>query len=285
MLAAATTTTTESPMAAHRRADNAGGMEADWRGRALIDDLRSSLPEGGRTADVIVGLHWTAVVCERENALQCGLASTLSGEHSHGKGQDVAHAGYLLDQSPPELVKLATAASPSERAIGLAAINASLPQAELDWEPMNAGQAIARYGAGKPVALVGHFPFIPQVQEAVGQLFVIEQEPLPGELPAASASEILPRCSVVALTAMTLLNRTFGTLMGFVDSEATVMLLGPSAPLSPLLFDHGLDLIAGTHVSRVQPVTQAIKEGANYRQIHRIGTRLMTLSKASVGAT
>lgn len=265
---------------AHRPNDTSGGSELDRRSRALFEDLASSLPAGGRTMDVVVGLHWTAVVCQRSGLLQCGLASTVVREHGHGEAADVPEAGQLEQRPPRELAKMFAASSPTERAIGLAAINACLPQGSADWVPMNAGEAIARLGGGKRVALVGHFPFIPQLRQTVGELFVLEQQPERGDLPAEAAGEVLPRCTVVALTAMTLLNGTYGQLMELAPAEATVMLLGPSAPLSPLLFDHGLDVIAGTHVHRVEPVAKAIRQGANYRQIHRLGTRLVTIAKA-----
>lgn len=266
---------------AHRSGDSPVKSGVDALSRVLFEDLLAALPSEARIAEATVGLHWTAVTAEVNGHLQCGLASTVVGEHAHGEVDDVPGAGEVTSRSLKELAALAHSPGPTERALGMAAINASLPRDPSAWIELNAGEAIAQLGSGRRVALVGHFPFIPEVRGAVGELFVLEQDPSPGEHPAETAPDILPSCSVVAITAMTLLNGTFGRLMSEVAPEATVMLLGPSAPLSPVLFDHGIDVIAGTHVTAIGPVMEAIKEGANYRQIHRIGTQLVTLARIS----
>ena len=48
---------------------------------------------------------------------------------------------------------------------------------------------------------------------------------------------------------------------------AFVVLLGASAPFSPVLFEHGVDAISGTRVVGVPAVRQAVGQGATFRQI------------------
>ncbi len=55
------------------------------------------------------------------------------------------------------------------------------------------------------------------------------------------------------------------------------MLLGPSTPLSPLLFDYGIRLLSGALVEEIEPVLAAVSQGANFRQVHHAGVRLVTL--------
>ncbi len=248
------------------------------RMRRLLHALTISLPRDGRTVELAVGLHWTGVVVERHGRRQCGLASTVAGRHPHGEVNDVEAAGHLRSRAPDELVELIHSSSPTERGVGLAAINALLVHDRETWREINAAEVIARKGKDRDVALVGHFPFIPSVQERVGHLFVIEQDPMPGELSPEAGREVLPTCSVVAITSMTLINGTFGKLMEAVAPEAYLLLLGPSSPLSPVCFDHGVDLVAGTEVVNIPAVMQAVREGANYRQLHRLGTRLVTVT-------
>ena len=52
----------------------------------------------------------------------------------------------------------------------------------------NAVEVLMEHGRGKNVALVGHFPFVPRLRLAVGQLWVIEQRPAEGDYPAGEAS-------------------------------------------------------------------------------------------------
>ena len=45
------------------------------------------------------------------------------------------------------------------------------------------------------------------------------------------------------------------------------MLVGPTTPLSPILFDHGIHVLAGAVVTDLEPVLAAVSQGASFRQI------------------
>jgi hypothetical protein len=55
------------------------------------------------------------------------------------------------------------------------------------------------------------------------------------------------------------------------------VLLGGSAPLSPVLFDRGVDALSGTRVVDVPSVLRAIGQGATFRQIP--GKQLLTMMR------
>jgi uncharacterized protein (DUF4213/DUF364 family) len=93
-----------------------------------------------------------------------------------------------------------------EAAIGIAAINALLPRHKELRIALTAEEVIVQHGAGKRVALVGHFPFIPQLRAQVGTLWVLEQEPWGEELPAGFADHVLPQADVIALAGTTILS-------------------------------------------------------------------------------
>ncbi len=58
--------------------------------------------------------------------------------------------------------------NPLEAGIGVAAIN-SLPDVdESNAVEINASEVLMKQGAGKNVALVGHFPFIPRLRTSMG---------------------------------------------------------------------------------------------------------------------
>lgn len=250
-----------------------GLIEAAW-----FDSVLAGLPDGPVRA-VRVGIHWTAVVVETNGRLRCGLAATqMPAEHA---GATVAKAGLLTQETGRELAGLIRKGSPTEASIGLAAINALLPAVPTDWTNVNASELLAERGAGKCVVVVGHFPFVDELRERVGTLWVLELFPRPGDLPASAAAEVIPQADVLAITATTLLNRTFDGLMALRRSDALTMLLGPSTPLTPLLFDAGLDLLSGAIVEDIDAVLAAVSQGAGFRQIHRAGVRLVTLQRAS----
>jgi uncharacterized protein (DUF4213/DUF364 family) len=61
------------------------------------------------------------------------------------------------------------------------------------------------------------------------------------------------------------------------------LVLGPSTPLSPILFDYGVDILSGSVVENLDAVLQAVSQGANFRQVHQQGVRLVTMQKDKVG--
>jgi uncharacterized protein (DUF4213/DUF364 family) len=242
--------------------------------KALLDSLHD-----GEVKQVNIGLHWTAVVTEVGKDRRCGLASTLSSNHDHHNMPDVPKAGKLETISGRMLAAYAQSSSSIMRSVGIAAINSLLEPEKFHLVDQNAEQAIVEHGSGKKVVLVGRFPFIPRLKAQLGSLFVLEIDPRPGELPAASAHEVIPGADVVAITGTTLINGSFERLLDLCSSRAFVILLGPSSPLDPSLFDHGVDLICGAMVANIEQVLQAVRQGANFRQVHQAGVRLTSLGR------
>jgi uncharacterized protein (DUF4213/DUF364 family) len=244
----------------------------------VIDDLLATLPDSP-VQTVLIGAHWTAVVVETQGRRRCGLASSLHQEddHHYGAGPAVPEAGRLHQRSGRALAELARSDSLPEVSVGLAAINALLPLDESTWVDLNASDVIAERGSNKHVALVGHFPFIPRLHECVGQLSVLELRPQGDDLPSSAAPQIIPQADVVALTSVTLMNKTFDGLMRLCHPDALVLLLGPTTPLSPVLFDHGVHILSGSVVEDIDAVLHTVGQGGNFRQVHRAGVRLVTM--------
>lgn len=238
---------------------------------SIIDELIASLPDDVAVKSVRVGVHWTAV-CSRH----CGLAATLTSNqpHSHSKVRDV---GRLHLKSAHELAEYARSDNLLEASIGVAAINSLLQVDGAHLVEINAGDVLLQQGSGKRVALVGHFPFIPQLRATAGELWVIEQQPTADEHPAETAADLIPRADVVAITGSALINHTLDDLLAWCKPQAWVMLLGPSTPLSPVLFDHGVDLLSGAQVVDEAAALHTLCQGATFQQM--TGVRLVTLAR------
>ena len=211
-------------------------MAGTWRKAKVstIDALLESLGDDAAVRQVLVGAFWTAVVLGTDPP-RCGLASTLRAE-THDSGPPVPEAGHLLEYGGRELAGWLRSPSILRASIGLAAVNALLEVDETGCTEVNAEQVILERGAGRRVAIVGHFPFVERVRQAAAECWVLELRPRPGDLPAERATEVLPQADVVALTGTSLTNHTFDGLVGLCRPDAFVLLLGASAPLSPVLF-------------------------------------------------
>jgi uncharacterized protein (DUF4213/DUF364 family) len=234
----------------------------------LLDDLLAHLPDDVPVRSVLVGAHWT-VVCSRH----CGMAATLMSSHPHGHMQ-VRDAGSLHQKSARELADLALSTEMMEASIGIAAINSLLDVDESLSVEINASEVLASRGRGKNIALVGHFPFIPQLRQVTRHLWVIEQHPGEDEYPAEAAPELIPQADLVAITSSALINHTLDGLLSLCDSKSTVMLLGPSTPLSPVLFEYGVDIMSGAWIVDESAVIRTVGQGASFRQVE--GVKLLT---------
>jgi uncharacterized protein (DUF4213/DUF364 family) len=239
--------------------------------KALLEGLRGDAP----VRQVMIGAFWTAVVLDTDPP-RCGLASTLHGE-THEAGPPVVKAGRLLGYSGRELAEWLGSSSTLEAGVGMAALNALLEVDEAACTEVNAEEVILERGTGRRVAIVGHFPFVERVRRAAAECWVVERHLRPGDLPAEQADEILPLADVVALTGTALINHTFDDLVRLCRSDAFVLVLGPSAPLSPVLFEAGADAVSGTRITDPERVLRSVGQGATFRQIKRAGgLRLLT---------
>jgi len=243
----------------------------------LVDRLLAGLASSGPVLDVRIGTHWTAVVGEMPSGRRAGLAATqMVHDLEHG-WPAVRDAGHLIGRDARELAGLAQSDSLTERSIGFAALNALLAVDELACADRNAEDLILERGRGRTVAVVGHFPFVPKVREVAQTCWVLELCPGPDDLPAEHAPQIIPQADVVAITGMTLINGTFESLAALPRPGAYVVVLGPSTPLSPILFDYGVDAISGAIITDIPAALAAVSQGANFRQIP--GKRLLTLTR------
>ena len=238
----------------------------------ILDDLLATLSHEATVRDIRQGPFQTAVLARRG-----GLAATPhDGVYHHGDTL-VREAGAFLQKEPLELAQLAYSQYPYEAAIGLATINSLLEVDEQHCIELNAADLLAEKGKGKKVALVGHFPFVPQLRQVVEELWVIEKRPQRGDFIEEQAESLIPQADVVGITGAAFTNHTIEHLLKLCRPEACVIVLGATTPLSPVLFDYGVDAISGTKVVDAEVVLHCVSQGATFRQIK--GVRLLTMTR------
>ncbi len=238
----------------------------------VLEDLISALNTAAEVRDIRVGLFHTAVLTRN-----CGLAATLPRDALRQEQPSVRDPGRLVDKGALELVRMARSESLLEAAIGMAAINSLLDVKDEECLELNASELIAEKGKGKKVVIVGHFPFIPKLREIVKELWVIEKNPREGDFTEVEAENLIPRADVVGITGTAFTNHTIEQLLKLPDPKAYIVLLGDTAPLSPILFDYGINAISGTRVIDPELALRCVSEGATYRQIK--GIRKLTMVK------
>lgn len=238
----------------------------------LYSELLAALPgEPAPVRDVLVGVHWT-LVCSKG----CGLGSTLvnTGPHGHMRMREV---GSLLQKSAQELAGWIESDNLLEASVGMAAYNSLIDVAPEKLKEVNAAELLQRECPGKNLAVVGHFPFLSNLQGLARNLWVIEKTPYGDDFPEDAAQDYLPRADMVAVTGTAFINHTIENLLSLCRQDALVMLLGPSTPLVPLLFDHGVTYLSGSRVVDEAAARMTIQQGAGFPQVQ--GVQVVTMVK------
>lgn len=238
---------------------------------SILDALLAELPRDNvPVRHVFVGVHWTAV-CSKG----CGLASSLTGDGPHGQDR-IRDVGSLHDKTAQQLAAWVHSDNLLEASIGMAALNSLLEVDVARAVEVNAAEVLAREGSGKNIAVVGHFPFVDRLRTLARNLWVIEKRPSQGDLPEEAAAEHLPQADVVAITGTTLINHTLEPLLKLCPATALVMILGPSTPLSPVFYGHGVNMISGAVVVDEAAAVRTVQQGAVFPQVQ--GVRLLTMT-------
>jgi len=225
----------------------------------IIDDLLSALSYGVTIRDIRQGPFQTAVLTR-----YCGLASTSHDSGPHHDKSPVKEASLLIDKDAFTLARMANSSSSHEAAIGMATINLLIEADERRCVELNAEDLFAKKGEGKKVAIVGHFPFVPRLRRMAKEFWVIERNPWEGDFTEAEAEALIPQADVVGITGTAFTNHTIERLLGLCKPEAYVVILGGTAPLSPVLFVYGINAISGTRVIDQEAVLRCVSQGSDF---------------------
>ena len=238
----------------------------------ILDDLISQLNPEAPVRDIRQGVFHTGVLTRN-----CGLAATLPRDALRQEPPLVKEPGSLLEKSTLELTRMAYSESILEAAIGMATINSLLEIDVEQCQDLNARDLIAEKGKGKRIAIVGHFPFIPLLRERARELWIIEKNPREGDFTEAESDSLIPQADILGITGTAFTNHTLEHLLKLCNPHAYIVMLGDTTPLSPILFDYGVDAVSGTKVIDPERALRCVSEGANFRQIK--GTRRLTMTR------
>ncbi len=242
--------------------------------QAIIDHLDTDAP----VKEVRRGIYWTAVV-----SAHCGLASTMIREACSEDNQEDLIPPSYTGKSALELARLVFSDTISEASLGLAAINSLIDIDESRCIEMNADEFLLDHGRDKNISVIGHFPFTEPLRRVAKNLWVIEKWQRPGDFAEDDAEKFLPRSDIVAISSTTLINHTLPSLLSLCPAGSVKMLLGPTTPMTDILFECGIDVVSGSKVTDEQTALKYISEGANFRQLKKTGSvKLLTIMTETI---
>ncbi|WP_314061116.1 Rossmann-like domain-containing protein [uncultured Vagococcus sp.] len=206
----------------------------------LYDQLIELIPDGLRVEKIIKTRHRILISDGHHLGMAMHYPSKeLTPDLQVFVGQPLAEVAQLVKSWNFQLA-----------GVGMAAINCYLNQEQKMEQFQVTGERdvfkqLYELPSELKIATIGHFHCLKRYPDLTHQLHVFEINPLVGDYPAVASEYLLPEMDVVFITGSTIVNKTLPRLLTLTEGGQTI-LVGPSSPMSPLLFEYGIDQIAGS---------------------------------------
>lgn len=211
---------------------------------------------------IAIGINWTLV----DSSIGSGLV------HTPVKSQQgcvpIAEAGTLKGRPLRDLMDLTSDPNPIARSVGFAALNAYWNRRDISGDTANGLDLVE--DRGHKTVVIGRFP---RLDQRVPGAAVIERNPGPNDFPEEAAASLIPEAEFLVITASTLSNGSLAGLLA-LRRNAFTLLVGPGTPFCPMLFQHGIDVLAGFRVDAPAKVEQAVMEGGAEKAMRSAGTMI-----------
>jgi len=249
--------------------------------RTAAELILSRLPAGSRVEQVLQGPSWVLATVRNGSGLRAsgmaGIPHALQGRCCLPLGS-FAPSAPVRAEAPLTMVgderdamawaELLRSSVPGEPATGLAVANALLGIDPEPAAPIDGVDWLLDRAADRDVAVVGRFPFIDRRLRPIARtVWVFERSPAGDELPETEAAALLPRAEVVVITGGALVNGSLDGYLRLAKPEASLLLLGPSTPLTSALFELGFHALSGVRVADRDAVAAAVAEGLSFRRM------------------
>ena len=223
--------------------------------------LESAIKFSGQCGTILIGANLTLV-----KGKHWGMASTLNEGPAYSNFID--SSGDLQKLEIQEILQKLFSPHLIENSLAMAALN-SVINTSAEIEKSDAFREIEKQAKNKNVVVVGHFPFVERLKAISAACYVFERKPHDGDLPEQEMPKYLPQADVLVLTGQVITNNCFDKIVKQAP-QAYKIILGPSTPLSPVLFDFGIDVIGGVQITDPEQVYLQIAQGEHFKHLNGI---------------
>ena len=238
-------------------------MSSPWE---IYDDLIAEIPEDLTVKYYQGGFNWSRVISSEDNM---GIAMTIPIITRDA----ISNEESLIGKKIRDVACLVKSWNLVEAAIGLSAINSwynhplriekcGREHPDVSVDVSDAFEVYSNEIKGKKVAVVGHFPFIETRFKGHCDIAILERNPSLGDYIDSACEYILPEQDYVFATACTLVNKTFPRLLE-LSKNAKFILVGPSTPLTSILYDHGVYGLSGLIVEDNEKMEHVLSGATN----------------------
>lgn len=211
----------------------------------MLKELLSSADSRALIMNVNIFLNWV-IVRTRDYAMST-LLNGMPGL-SEPKGMDT-YMGDILGRNALETAEeFLESRDTLKRAVGMACLK-SILERPLNYEEGNAMDRHYEFAREHPTCFIGHFAEAAGWRSQGYLVDIIELFPREGDIHWDNSHEVLARSELVLMTGLTLVNDTFDEVIRRTPRARYRVIMGPTVPMSPVLFDFGVDQIGGTLIN------------------------------------
>ena len=223
---------------------------------SLYDTIIDNIEPGTVVEHTIAGERWSAAV----SGNRLGMAMATEGDSI----APMFPAG-LEGRDVKEIAPAVKSWNFREASLALSAVNLRCNTVER-MEALGCAEPFKNYCTagldvkGKTIAAVGHLHLTEEIHREAKQLYILERTPQSGDYPDSACDLILPQCDIVIITGAAIINKTLPHLLSLCQNAYTI-LIGPSVPMCPELFEHGVDRLSGMAVTDPASMEKKISAG------------------------
>ncbi len=232
-------------------------VAAETSGEAVASEVIVSFPYTGVLSESGLGVSPTILEPPRSLSIEPGTAS-----------------GRPLG----DLLRLASSPLGMDSSLALAAVNSAI-QPPPEAEPLDALEAVG-LNPSDEVCVIGGFPedYLAAARRRCRRLWVFERPPRMRRdtLPDWAEEMLVPRCTVLLATGLTVANRTIDRLIELASNAREVALIGPSVPMHPdSLREAGITVAAGARFTDPRGAAVAVREGGGTPSLRRFSEKVV----------
>ncbi len=235
----------------------------------IEDILADSIPKDIEVDRVLIGYNWTMV----KAGDLCGIAR--SPDRGTQGARTIRPQNGFKGLKLHQLAQFLKSTDPLSRSLGLAAVNTYYNRVDANYEQIiPVGGFASIMPPGDDTLIIGGF------RNALNRLphaKIVEREPKKGDIPAQDFPKVVKSAKNLIITAQTLMNGSLELINRVSKDVPNKILLGPSAPLCPLLLDYGFSQISGCVVHDPEEAQRFISESGTMIMLDNI-TKSMSIS-------
>lgn len=208
----------------------------------MLKQLLDTADKKSVITDVKIYLNWVIV-----KSIDYAMSTLLNGMPGLIEPQGMnTYMGDILGKNAIEVAEEYLVSKESlKRAVGMACLKSILPK-PLQFDEGNAIDRHREFAREHPTCFIGHFSEAELWRSEGSPVDIVELFPRSGDIHWDSSHGVLGQAELVLMTGLTLVNDTFDEVIRRTPRARCRVIMGPTVPFSPVLFDYGLDQIGGT---------------------------------------